>query len=398
MKKYIFLFFVLILLVGGGVWQYVHSHSLSSGSVDSTQTVILKAQNEAVEKLLEARQNTRTAASTSTTPFDTEGKVRVLLIGLDKRVGQTVGHCDVIQLISIDQTKQDVTITALPRGTYSPLPPGKGATSTDYYVSNACGLGGLEYGIKQIEKILGQKTDYIVVVGFSETLGILRSLKLPTTETLQWLRRRQAYAIGEPQRARNHSTFIKQLMTKYIPKDKSIFDTAFRHIIYRRVQTDLSFAQAGIIADALGAMDLEANPDRIHLAMKPAHSVQDIPYDPEHLDVKATESKEEVQKKLLTTIEQKKDNKEFVSWAFDNDIWLQIEDEQKRESIHYDFLERILKEMGEKEKRQEFITDYILEMQYTGQNEWVKKGKSFLENELGVESAPLANVSLSPAQ
>jgi hypothetical protein len=46
-------------------------------------------------------------------------------------------------------------------------------------------------------------------------LGILRNLKLPTTDTLRWLRHRQGYAIGEPQRAHNHSTFLKQLILRF---------------------------------------------------------------------------------------------------------------------------------------------------------------------------------------
>ncbi|PIR99002.1 hypothetical protein COT87_01740, partial [Candidatus Collierbacteria bacterium CG10_big_fil_rev_8_21_14_0_10_44_9] len=75
--------------------------------------------------------------------------------------------------------------------------------------------------VKQIERILGKQADYLAIVGFSQTLGILRNLQLPAVDTLRWLRHRQSYAVGEPQRAHNHSTFIKQMTIKYLSDDVS---------------------------------------------------------------------------------------------------------------------------------------------------------------------------------
>lgn len=374
MKKFFAFFGAIVLLAFLGLfsWQYL-VRGITSDETSETNEVA-----EVLQDRQESRQEIQQIENEVVNPFDTNSQVKILLIGLDKRVGQVVGHCDVIQFISIDQKKQELTITAVPRGTYSPLPRGKTATSSEYYIANACGYGGLSYGIEQIEKILGQKADYVVVVGFSETLGIFRNLKLPTVETLQWLRRRKDYAVGEPQRARNHSTFLKQLMIQYIPMEKSIFDTEFRRIIYKRVQTDLSFEKANALIDALAEMDFEHHEDRIHLAMKPAYMVQDIPYNPEHLDVQATETIEDIQKKLVTVIDQKKENKEFVTWAFENDIWLQIEDPETRESIHYDFLKRILKNISENQKQEELVSDYILEMEYMGQTQWAQKGRELL--------------------
>ncbi len=385
MKKFFAIVLVLGILFGSGAFVYYYLlPTLAEYKADKAEKALLEAQEKATQSVIDARREAQTQHSQDVDLFDKEGKVRVLLLGLDKRVGQTSGHCDVIQMITIDKTKESVNIMALPRGTYSPLPPGKGTTSTDYYVSNACGLGGLEYGITQIEKILGVKADYLVVVGFSETLGILRTLKLPTTETLQWLRRRQVYAIGEPQRAHNHSTFLKELMVKYIPKDKTLFDTPLQYILYKTVQTDLSFDQAVTLGETLRSMKLSEHPDKITLSMRPSHPVQDIPYDPEHLNIKpGTDTVESIQKKLIESIEQKKNDKEFIMWAFDNDLWLQVEDEQKREAYHYEFLEKYLSYITEKEKRQELIADYILEMQNRSLTVWEEKGKQLLKKELG---------------
>lgn len=349
---------------------------------------VVEPPEDKVESFLNTRKEAQKDVKRESGVFGKSDVVKVLLVGLDKRLGQSPGHCDVIQFLTIDQKKQEVTITAVPRGTYAPLPPGKAVSSTDYYVSNTCGLVGLEYGVDQIEKIVGQKADYVVFVGFSETLGILRTFKLPTTETLQWLRRRHSYAIGEPQRARNHSTFLKQMMVNYIPSEQTKLDAPLRYMVYKMVQTDLTYTQANEIAEVLGKMDLKAHPERIHLAMKPAYNVQEIPYNSEHLDVKATETLEQIQKKLLTTLEQKKSDKQFAAWAFENDVWLQVEDETLREQIHFDFFERHLKEISDGEKRKELIGDYILEMQYRNQSAWEQKGRELLAHELTVPELP----------
>jgi len=320
------------------------------------------------------------------------------LIGLDSRAGQTAGHCDVIQMIEIDKNNNTVNITAVPRGTYSPLPLGKATTSTDYYVSNACGLAGLDYGINQIEKISGKKADYLVMVGFSETLGILRNLKLPTTETLQWLRQRQGYAIGEPQRARNHSTFIKQLLTKYLPDDHSKIDTAFHYILYKIIKTDLTFAESEKIVDALIDMDIKNNPEKISLSMRPSYNVQDIPYDPDTAGeyvksmidpvkgyLKGTSytgiTTEEADQRIVDTIDKKISDDEFVLWAYENQLWLQIEDDIIREEKQYEIIWQYLNQVSE-EEQQLIVADYVLEMRYLGLEDWAVKGEDWIKAEI----------------
>ncbi|MDD5749872.1 MAG: hypothetical protein PHO91_03775 [Patescibacteria group bacterium] len=359
-----------------------------------------KAQTQAVEEFLQSRRDQATASSQSD-PFDQQGKVRILFLGLDQRLGEDrAGHCDAIQFIEVDKDIGQVMITAVPRGTYSPLPPGKGATSSDYYISNACDLGGLEYGVKQIERILGKKADYLAVVGFSQTLGILRHLQLPAIDTLRWLRHRQSYAVGEPQRAHNHSTFIKQMALKYLGDDVSKIDLAWQYLLYKKVQTDLSFDQVKMIVQAILSMDLAQNPDKIKLSMQPPYAVEEIVYDEENLsaylesrinpikhllssaDYQGLE-KEAVQEKLLANIDSQKDNPEFISWAYDNFLWLQIEDEASRYQAQYDIIVAYLASVSETSDRQAIIGDYILEMEYYNQAEWAQIGRELLLLELG---------------
>jgi len=356
---------------------------------------LLKTQNQAIENILDSRQ-IKNPEEITVDLFGEDGVVRILFIGLDSRVGQESGHCDAIQLISIDTNSTGtIAITAVPRGTYSPLPPGKGTTSTDYYVSNACGLGGLDYGINQIEKILGVKADYLVVVGFSETMGILRYLHLPTTETLQWLRNRHGYAIGEPQRAHNHSTFIKQMLINFVPTEKTKLDTGLQYVLYNLIKTDLSFAETQKILDAISNIDIANHPEKIQLSMRPLYSVQDISYDPENIaenlektlgpishllskDDYSDVSEETLQANLLSIIEKNKDNPEFISWAYENNLWLQIEDDEQSLAVQFDLLTTYLDLLPSNSECQPVLADYILEMENRGETVWQIKGKDLL--------------------
>lgn len=400
----VFLVAVLVLgIVGFGLGR-AKSGELASEKISDAGEVAKDTPQSQVDRLLEDRKKALVEGGEPVDLFGDDNKVSILLIGLDSRAGQKSGHCDAIQLFNIDREKDTVTITAVPRGTYSPLPPGGPERPTSsYYVSNACGIGGLEYGVNQIQKILGQKADYMVVVGFSETLGILRKFKLPTMETLRWLRHRKGYQIGEPQRAHNHSTFLKHLMVEYTPTDVSKIDTLFHYILYKTVETDLSFSQVQDLITELSRMELSAHPERVTLLMKPRYPVQDIAYDPEHLEEKLNDlldpikhllspedykeiTNQSAEDRIVNIIEKKKDDPVFVDWAFKNDLWLQIDNEEKRENARYDLLTRYISKLPNKEEKEQILEDYILEMEQTGMKERGDKAKALLEELIGKNS------------
>jgi hypothetical protein len=342
------------------------------------------AQEAGVDQYLEQRREDL-AESSEEDPFGDDDKISILLIGLDGRVGDPGSHCDAIQFLQVNRATKRISLTAVPRGTYAPLPYGTGTVPGDYYVSNSCALGGLEYGVGQIERILGQKADYIATIGFSGVLGVLRQLELPTTETLQWLRHRQGYAIGEPQRARNHSTFLKQILTQFIPEEHSRLDVPWQYIIYNIIKTDLSFADAREISKAITEMDLESNPGRISLAMRPSFEVRDIAYNQdevgEYLQKMISPIShllnqqdfgdapiEDIQTELFQMIEDQKDDEEFIEWAYDNKLWYQIEDKETRLQVQYDVILQYQQTIGFLELRKEVVNAYLLEMDYLGED------------------------------
>lgn len=392
MKKVIVIIVIILILAGVGcffVWQKVSSFFALSNEANAN-----KKQEQQIQSMIDERRK-QSLTGADTDPFGEDGIVKILFIGLDNRIGETNGHCDAIQFIEINKIKQKVTITAVPRGTYSPLP-GTGHKPTDYYVSKACEVGGIEYGVKQIEKILGQKADYLVFMGFSQAMGIFRQLDLPAEETMQWLRLRQGYAIGEPQRAKNHSTFIKQMMIKFSPQLKSKTNLALGYVLFKLVRTDLSISQALKLAEEMVKIDVPNNPDRIQLLMRPAYDVKDISYDPEKLNENIDkllkpiakvipegaytgETLEESQQKVLDNINNGLEDPEFVRWAFNNYVWLQIDDETQRETKHFEIMQKYIGLLTDANEKNQVIADYIIEMEDLGKADWAIKGKELLK-------------------
>jgi hypothetical protein len=378
----------LIVLVAVGVGIVAYAAVLYKKAADVRR--LSEATRAQVQTLIDAKRPTQENEN----PFGADGKTRVLLIGLDARAGEPLAHCDAIQLIEIDSTAQRVTITAVPRGTYAPLP-GTGHAPGDYYVSNACAIGGLPYGIEQIEKILGVKHDHLVFVGFSQVLGVVRQLGLPATETLQWLRLRQSYAVGEPQRAHNHSTFLKELLVRFTPASLSGLSVAWQYPLYTMVDTDLTFGQGQGLVRALIAMDLSKHPERIELAMRPSYAVAEIAYDPEHLDEYITSmlspiapfipegaytgvTQAEAQQRLMDLINAKVEDAAFVSEAYEQRLWLQIEDAGARESVHFALVSRFAAQVKDVQSRRKLLAEYVLEMEYAQEDAWEQAGRELL--------------------
>ncbi len=134
--------------------------------------------------------------------------------------------------------------------------------------------------------------------------------------------------------------------------------------------------------------------------MRPWYVIQDITYDPDtlheylektlspikpslSLEDSSNESSETEQSRLVEIIEKNKNNPEFISWAYQNDLWLQIEEKNQRLSIQYELFLAYLSLLIEKKQRESIIVDYIIEMENIGEPLWLAKAKDLLEQEMG---------------
>ena len=145
-------------------------------------------------------------------------------------------------------------------------------------------------------------------------------------------------------------------------------------------------------------MDVAKHPEKIILSMRPLYPYKEIPYDPAGINQNLEEtlgpikhllskddysgvSKETLQTRLLETIEKNKNKQEFVSWAYENNLWLQIEDPSESLSTQYNLLTAYLQILDTK-KRQSVLADYILEMNNRNEPTWEENGKKLLLKEL----------------
>ena len=341
--------------------------------------------------------------------FGDKDTINILTLGLDSRKEGTYAHCDAIHMVSFNVKTWTVTIISVPRGTTSPLPPIAGHTylSTDYYLSNACYFGGLDYGVRQIEAVAGVKAAYVATVGFSEAIGIFRALNLPTTDTLEFLRHRRSYQIGDPQRSANQGVFMKDILIKLTSGDK--IPTPFLYLMYKFIHTDMDFATVKALYDAYYAVGIGQHPESIVLAIKPEYAVKEMHFDPGNADQQvgalidflkgkvssddlSLRSIDDLQAELVTYLRDGLTKDDVVKRVFEAQVWQQVEDEDEREELEFRYLDRYVEQLVTRDPQaaEQAIADYILEKEYYGLTVWKDKGARLLDSflKLHPELAP----------
>ncbi len=353
------------------------------------------AQMAQVDNILNEVSAARLDADDSEINFGESSQVNVLLLGLDSRKEDEEPHCDAIHMFTLDLVDWDIVITTVPRGTYAYIP--QYLEETEYYLANACSYEGLEYGIDQIEKVVGVQADYVATVNFSQTLGILRLLDLPTTETLQWLRHRQSYQIGEPQRAHNQAVFLKDMIIDHLQKFESSFTLPMQYLLYSFVDTDMDFSTARALLQGYIDADIDENPDEIWLTMRPYYETVDYHYDPETVGEQIEDwieflrpylssddltelSLDEIQASIIAYMWDSIESLESIEDIVDDQLWLQVEDDDTREELHYAAIEAYVGQLDDQEVIIDTLSLYILEKETLELEDWAQKGKELLAN------------------
>ncbi len=390
MKAWFFPLFFLVTVAGGvAAAGLLFVQPAPSKSLEAAEPPAWKA----VTEVLETRR--RELEQGAPIPFGSNTQINILALGLDSRKEGQEQHCDAIHMVTLDLTDWSILITSVPRGAYSSLPPGQPYQDSDYYVSNACAFGGLDYGVQQIERIVGVQADYVASVGFSQALGIFRALELPTTETLQWLRHRQSYSIGDPQRSQNQAVFMKDVALKLLGGDG--LSSPLLYIMYTLVDTDLDFKTVQALYTAYRSSNMVKRADSIQLAMKPHFVTQELHFDPAQADEQvaalvallqgrlseqdlSNKTLDELQLELVTFLRASLSSNDSVEHAYQEQLWRQIEAEDVREELHFRFMEKYLRELSHTntELAKQIVTDYVLEKQYYGLTAWAEKGRNLL--------------------
>jgi anionic cell wall polymer biosynthesis LytR-Cps2A-Psr (LCP) family protein len=323
---------------------------------------------------------------------DTRETITLLLLGLDSRKNQKSTRCDSINLIQYGRKSKSVRITNIPRGTPVALP---GMSEEGAIIANACSVAGIDYTVGQIEKIAKVKTDYIATVGFSQTMGILRNLNLPPSETLQSLRNR-AYGLGDNQRGFNQAQFLKDAVTNHIQEIGRLPKTV-RYILYRMIDTDMDFETADRFLMELAQSGVDRDPSKINVVslspyanvLKEIH-VEDLvktkpvnTSDPEYQDYQLNLT--DYLNSLIERNNQFLKAKNFsavqnqVARIIDQQLWLQIDDTPTRNKLQLDLLKLYVASFKNPSEKTSMILDYSSQMEEEGNTDLKQEADKFLQ-------------------
>ncbi|MBM3283256.1 LytR family transcriptional regulator [Candidatus Gottesmanbacteria bacterium] len=351
----------------------VSAQSLSSGQVDQEKTG---------------------ANKTPSRPSGRSGnKINILLLGLDARRGDKNPRCDAIHLLSFDPDMGKIVITSVPRGILVNLP---GIEKESRYLGNACHLLGVDFAVGEIEKISQIHPDYIVKIEFSQVLGILRSLGLPTTPTLQFLRSRQ-YPRGDYQRSHNQAVFIKDMLvartTQFAQLPKPV-----QYLLFRMLNTDIDFDKALDLVNQLIRSGATADASRIELITKPnlPFALKELHFPEEKFSDASVwlndQDYQTYQKNLATYLQNLiiraeklyQANKisqayQLLTTPFKQQLWLQIEDSDKRNLFHFAMLKFFILTSPNRDHLPSLVHDFIAEMEIANQVELKGKAQELLE-------------------
>lgn len=316
--------------------------------------------------------------------------IHILLLGMDSRIGDSRPRCDAIHVISLFPDLGTVRITSVPRGTSIDL---STPEKVSLYVSNACHTLGIEQTIPYIEKIAGIRTDKIVKVGFSQTIGILRALKLPANDTLQFLRNRR-FGIGDYQRSHNQALFLKDMIVTRLDQFLLI-PKPLLYVLFKTLDTDLDFETALTYLQSVKEAGGYKNQSGVELVVKPGQTAKTREI---HADIykNANVSQKDqeyisFQENLLASTSAILNRARYlyhlgnaqqvlktIETVYNQKIWLQIDDAHLRNQMYYEFVSLFAQVIPDKKKAASEILDFTTLMDQMGEKELEEKADALL--------------------
>jgi len=375
-----------LMMVGAGIGVVVGIHTLGSTQPKTTLVSPLALSQVSTESKILGL----TKSSTKTLPKS----VSILLLGLDARIGDTRPRCDAIHLFQLHPWAHSLRITTIPRGT---IVAGDTLPDGGTYIGNLCHYQGIEAVMKKVAGLTGVTPDYYATIGFSQSVGILRTLGLPTTSTLQFLRSRNT-ALGDHQRSHNQAVFMRDFIltnTKYVAK----IPKPLRYLLYQLVQTNMEYETASQLFEDFIQNGIADSPANIELVTVPdlGHSINDRHYssvvttaiegqgsEGDFLTYQATV--EGYLKSLIARatnqlqLKRSKAAYELIKTPFSQRIWLQVEEADTRELYHYQIVEIMMRSNPDRGAASSLLLDYIAEMETFGYGNYAQKATQLLDS------------------
>jgi anionic cell wall polymer biosynthesis LytR-Cps2A-Psr (LCP) family protein len=195
-------------------------------------------------------------------------RINIALTGVDSRIGEKYKHADANHIISILPDNNFIEIFSIPRDTYADA--GFNLDSLDNFnlLTNVLGKQGRKKYLEELARISElDKIHYYIEIGFSQAIGLIEKLGFSNPKvTLQLLRDRKSYRIGDYQRTYNQGIFIK----KSLIKSKDLIAESNDYIVsffLNMVNTNLSIIEFNNILNSLKINEISEN--KINNFVKP---------------------------------------------------------------------------------------------------------------------------------
>ncbi|MAT40077.1 MAG: hypothetical protein CL946_10790 [Ectothiorhodospiraceae bacterium] len=142
--------------------------------------------------------------------------IHIVVVGVDSRLGDRGARADAIHLLTINPDSAVIDIASIPRGTYCDLgfPDSLRQNKITY-----ARMRGRKAFQRHLERITGKRPIYYYIeAGFSQVMGILELLGYSDpVATLQFLRTRKAFYLGDIQRSYNQGMFVRKSILEQFP-------------------------------------------------------------------------------------------------------------------------------------------------------------------------------------
>ncbi|MBW3083859.1 Polyisoprenyl-teichoic acid--peptidoglycan teichoic acid transferase TagU [Austwickia sp. TVS 96-490-7B] len=184
-----------------------------------------------------------------------DGPMNILVVGSDKRHGESVGRSDVMVVAHLDGARRHVTLIHLPRDMQVPIP-GHGSDK----INAAYALGGSTLLVRTVQDLMGITINHVAITDFDGFTAMTDAIggidvdvaeaspgfpvgraHLDGSQALAFVRERYHLAEGDISRGRRQQAFLKGLLLKAV-SGQTVGDprkaTAFVDAVARHTTVD----------------------------------------------------------------------------------------------------------------------------------------------------------------
>ena len=196
-------------------------------------------------------------------------RINIALIGVDARLGTLSKRADANHILSIIPDSGIIEIISIPRDT--PAEAGMPDSSGQNKLTIVYATRGISGYLKEAAKIANlNKIDFYIELGFSQAMGIIELLgHRDSRSTLQVLRSRKGLGGDDYQRCFNQGQYIRQMILKHFDKANGILGEILIRGGLALVHSNLSADNVKYIVSELGKKGFPKSQDCITVRVRP---------------------------------------------------------------------------------------------------------------------------------